>query len=108
MNESGINEDGSTWFRESGQDLGENGYRCRWTRMGGRSHDASSEWAETVQIVFSKFNFDKLPYFFSVTKPYEVIIRNHIKYHPRWMLLIGFIVILDSGGRKVTGPDTKN
>lgn len=49
VNESGINEDGSTWFRESGQDLGENGYRCRWTRMGGRSHDASSEWTETVQ-----------------------------------------------------------
>ncbi|XP_024007637.1 uncharacterized protein LOC18011566 isoform X4 [Eutrema salsugineum] len=47
VNESGSNEDGSTWFRESGQDLGENGYRCRWTRMGGRSNDGSSEWTET-------------------------------------------------------------
>ena len=48
VNESGTNEDGSTWFRESGKDLGENGYRCRWTRMGGKSHDGSSEWKETV------------------------------------------------------------
>ncbi|XP_028083267.1 uncharacterized protein LOC114284529 isoform X1 [Camellia sinensis] len=45
-NESGTNEDGSTWYRESGEDLGENGYRCRWTRMGGQSHDGSSEWKE--------------------------------------------------------------
>ncbi|KAK4746335.1 hypothetical protein SAY87_012647 [Trapa incisa] len=47
VNESGTNDDGSTWYRESGEDLGENGYRCRWTRMGGRSHDDSSEWKET-------------------------------------------------------------
>lgn len=48
VNEAGTNEDGSTWYRESGEDLGENGYRCRWTRMGGKSHDSSSEWKETV------------------------------------------------------------
>ncbi|KAI9109289.1 hypothetical protein K1719_019912 [Acacia pycnantha] len=47
VNESGINEDGSTWFRESGEELGEKGYRCRWTRMGGQSFDGSSEWKET-------------------------------------------------------------
>ncbi|KAB1203572.1 hypothetical protein CJ030_MR8G015395 [Morella rubra] len=47
VNESGTNEDGSTWYRENGQDLGENGYRCRWTRMGGQSPDGSSEWKET-------------------------------------------------------------
>ncbi|XP_050213621.1 protein EARLY STARVATION 1, chloroplastic [Mercurialis annua] len=47
VNESGTNEDSSTWYRESGEDLGENGYRCRWTTMGGRSHDGSSEWKET-------------------------------------------------------------
>ncbi|KAF3446882.1 hypothetical protein FNV43_RR12062 [Rhamnella rubrinervis] len=47
VNESGTNEDGSTWYRESGDDLGDNGYRCRWTRMGGRSNDGSSEWRET-------------------------------------------------------------
>ncbi|KAF9622249.1 hypothetical protein IFM89_030291 [Coptis chinensis] len=46
INETGTNEDGSTWYRESGEDLGENGYRCRWTRMGGRSCDGSSEWKE--------------------------------------------------------------
>ncbi|XP_073290013.1 protein EARLY STARVATION 1, chloroplastic-like isoform X1 [Primulina huaijiensis] len=46
VNESGTNEDGSTWFRESGEDLGDNGYRCRWTRMGGQSHDGTSEWKE--------------------------------------------------------------
>ncbi|KAK3004428.1 hypothetical protein RJ639_020150 [Escallonia herrerae] len=45
--ESGTNEDGSTWYRESGEDLGDKGYRCRWTRMGGQSHDGSSEWKET-------------------------------------------------------------
>ncbi|XP_027353666.1 uncharacterized protein LOC113864298 isoform X2 [Abrus precatorius] len=47
VNESGTNEDGSTWYRESGEELGENGYRCRWTRMGGQSRDGSSEWKET-------------------------------------------------------------
>ncbi|XP_024388478.1 protein EARLY STARVATION 1, chloroplastic isoform X2 [Physcomitrium patens] len=44
--ESGVNEDGSTWYNESGVDFGENGYRCRWTVMGGRSGDGSSEWKE--------------------------------------------------------------
>ncbi|KAF3796685.1 hypothetical protein EJ110_NYTH00892 [Nymphaea thermarum] len=47
VNESGTNKDGSTWYRESGEDLGENGYRCRWAIMGGRSQDGSSEWRET-------------------------------------------------------------
>ncbi|GMH04659.1 hypothetical protein Nepgr_006499 [Nepenthes gracilis] len=47
VNEFGTNEDGSTWYREGGEELGENGYRCRWTRMGGQSHDGSSEWKET-------------------------------------------------------------
>ncbi|KAL6506617.1 Protein EARLY STARVATION 1, chloroplastic [Orobanche hederae] len=46
VNESGTNEDGSTWYRESGEDLGDNGYRCRWTRMGGQSADSTSEWKE--------------------------------------------------------------
>ncbi|KAL6492974.1 Protein EARLY STARVATION 1, chloroplastic [Orobanche gracilis] len=46
VNESGTNEDGSTWYRESGEDLGDNGYRCRWTRMGGQSADITSEWKE--------------------------------------------------------------
>ena len=55
VNESGINEDGSTWFRESGEELGENGYRCRWTRMGGQSFDGSSEWKETVFIYIYNF-----------------------------------------------------
>ncbi|EFJ19379.1 hypothetical protein SELMODRAFT_56868, partial [Selaginella moellendorffii] len=48
-NDSGTNEDGSTWFRECGEDLGENGYRCRYTVMGGRSSDGSTEWKETVR-----------------------------------------------------------
>jgi hypothetical protein len=48
VKESGTNEDGSTWYRESGEDRGENGYRCRWARMGGQSHDGSTEWTETV------------------------------------------------------------
>ncbi|TYI42827.1 hypothetical protein ES332_A01G125600v1 [Gossypium tomentosum] len=47
VNESGTNEDGSTWYRQSGEDLGENGYLRRWTMMGGKSHDGSSEWMET-------------------------------------------------------------
>lgn len=58
VNETGTNEDGSTWYRESGEDLRENGYRCRWTRMGGRSHDDSSEWKETVQSPFLKSRLD--------------------------------------------------
>lgn len=48
VNEFGTNEDGSTWYREDGEELGDNGYRCRWARMGGKSHDGSSEWKETV------------------------------------------------------------
>lgn len=51
VNESGINEDGSTWYRESGEDLGDNGYRCRWTRMGGQSSDGTLAWKETVHIL---------------------------------------------------------
>ncbi|KAM0040046.1 hypothetical protein Hdeb2414_s0012g00389161 [Helianthus debilis subsp. tardiflorus] len=47
VNESGVNVDGSTWYRESGEDFGENGLRCRWTKMGGQTHDGSSEWKET-------------------------------------------------------------
>ncbi|RWW11914.1 hypothetical protein GW17_00024443, partial [Ensete ventricosum] len=47
VNESGTNEDGSTWYRESGEELGDNGYRCRWAKMGGQSYDGSSEWKET-------------------------------------------------------------
>ncbi|KAK9062939.1 hypothetical protein SSX86_020129 [Deinandra increscens subsp. villosa] len=76
VNESGINEDGSTWYRESGEDLGENGYRCRWTKMGGQSSDGSSKWKEA--------------------------------YDPRWIDLTGFIYLLDSGGRKVTGLVLRN
>ncbi|XP_076930520.1 protein EARLY STARVATION 1, chloroplastic-like [Bidens hawaiensis] len=47
VNESGVNVDGSTWYRESGEDFGENGLRCRWSKMGGQSQDGSSEWKET-------------------------------------------------------------
>ncbi|XP_078155568.1 inactive purple acid phosphatase-like protein [Carex rostrata] len=47
VKEFGTNEDGSTWYRESGEDLGENGYRCRWARMGGQNKDGSVEWKET-------------------------------------------------------------
>lgn len=54
VNESGTNEDGSTWYRESGVDLGDNGYQCRWARMGGQSHDGSSEWKEMVCFLFSE------------------------------------------------------
>ncbi|XP_050366652.1 uncharacterized protein LOC126785105 [Argentina anserina] len=46
VKESGTNEDGSTWYRESGEELGDTGYRCRWTRMGGASQDNTSEWRE--------------------------------------------------------------
>lgn len=46
INESGTNEDGSSWYRESGEDIGENGYRCRWSVMGGRNADDTSEWRE--------------------------------------------------------------
>ncbi|XP_047319721.1 uncharacterized protein LOC124923792 isoform X2 [Impatiens glandulifera] len=46
VNEKGSNEDGSTWYRETGEDVGENGYRCRWARMGGQHLDGSSEWKE--------------------------------------------------------------
>ncbi|WOL17406.1 hypothetical protein Cni_G26198 [Canna indica] len=47
VSESGTNEDGSTWYRESGEELGDNGYRCHWAEMGGKSPDGSSEWKET-------------------------------------------------------------
>ncbi|KAG0461832.1 hypothetical protein HPP92_020308 [Vanilla planifolia] len=47
VKESGVNDDGSTWYRESGVEHGNNGYKCRWSKMGGQSHDGSSEWKET-------------------------------------------------------------
>lgn len=53
VTESGVNEDGSSWYRESGEDLGDNGYRCRWNVMGGRNADGSVEWKETVQFHIS-------------------------------------------------------
>jgi hypothetical protein len=61
VKESGTNEDGSTWYRESGEDLGENGYRCRWARMGGQTQDGSTEWKETVCSCF--FTYSGVPYF---------------------------------------------
>ncbi|WOL20653.1 hypothetical protein Cni_G29458 [Canna indica] len=54
VSESGTNEDGSTWYRESGEELGDNGYRCRWAEIGGKSPDGSSEWKETVQRSLGK------------------------------------------------------
>lgn len=72
VSESGQNEDGSTWYRESGEELGEKGFRCRWAKMGGKSHDGKSVWKETV-IFFSiyviyptYFNKSKIIYFFYV------------------------------------------
>ncbi|MCL7029755.1 hypothetical protein MKW94_030818 [Papaver nudicaule] len=44
--ESGTNEDGSTWFRQSGETLKENGYKCWWVRMSGKSSDGV-DWKET-------------------------------------------------------------
>jgi hypothetical protein len=61
VKESGTNEDGSTWYRESGEDRGENGYRCRWTRMGGKSHDCSTVWTETVCSWL--FTYSGIPYY---------------------------------------------
>ncbi|XP_040374541.1 uncharacterized protein LOC121052759 [Rosa chinensis] len=46
VKESNTKEDGSTWYRESGEKLGNTEYRFRWTRMGGASHDSSSEWSQ--------------------------------------------------------------
>jgi hypothetical protein len=65
VKESGTNEDGSTWYRESGDDLGENGYRCRWARMGGQTQDGSTEWKETVcslRSTYSKISYYDIYY----------------------------------------------
>ena len=40
-------ETGNSWFRESGVDRGEGGYRCRWTVKGGAAPDKSWEYRET-------------------------------------------------------------
>ncbi|PIA46887.1 hypothetical protein AQUCO_01500435v1 [Aquilegia coerulea] len=65
--ESGTNEDGSTWYRESGEDHGENGYRCRWTRMGGQSGVEKSgknaegdSWWETWKEVLHQDEWSNL------------------------------------------------
>ena len=49
VKESGTNEDGSTWYKESGEDLGENGFRCRWARMG--SGADGQEWEDRAMMV---------------------------------------------------------
>lgn len=41
--ESGVNEAGTSWYSDSGEDLGENGYMCRWIVMGGRTGHGSSD-----------------------------------------------------------------
>ncbi|XP_042439539.1 uncharacterized protein LOC122024883 isoform X2 [Zingiber officinale] len=46
VSESGQNEYGSTWYRDSGEELGENGFRCHWAKMGGKSPDGKSVWQE--------------------------------------------------------------
>lgn len=38
-------------WRKSGEDVGEGGYRCRWTVMGGAARDGSWEYKETVRRV---------------------------------------------------------
>ena len=38
---------GNSWFRESGVDRGDGGYRCRWTVKGGAAKDKSWEYRET-------------------------------------------------------------
>eukprot|EP00958_Prasinococcus_capsulatus_P002458 scaffold209_cov396-Prasinococcus_capsulatus_cf.AAC.19 len=44
---SGKDEQGNTWWSETGIDRGDKGYRCRWTVMGGASSDDSASWRET-------------------------------------------------------------
>lgn len=61
--ELGINEDGSSWYSDSGEDLGENGYRCCWMVMGGCSVDGFLEWKEVV-CFFIIFLFFVMFYFF--------------------------------------------
>ena len=52
---SGTNADGSTWWRKSGVDTGEDGYVCRWTVMGGSCEDGLS-W-EYKQTWWEKANW---------------------------------------------------
>ncbi|RZS20631.1 hypothetical protein BHM03_00053190 [Ensete ventricosum] len=88
VNESGTNEDGSTWYRESGEELGDNGYRCRWAKMGGQSYDGSSEWKETFRQYLNS--------------------KAYMFFKKSLMHLLSFLGLLDSGGRKVIGLDTKS
>lgn len=43
----GVDEDGNSWWRKSGVDKGDGGYRCRWTVQGGSAGDGSWEYRET-------------------------------------------------------------
>lgn len=43
------------WYRDSGEELGENGFRCRWAKMGGKSPDGKSVWKEMVSFLFFSF-----------------------------------------------------
>jgi hypothetical protein len=44
---NGVDADGNAVFRKSGVDVGDHGYRCRWTIQGRSAQDASWETRET-------------------------------------------------------------
>lgn len=120
--ESGVNAEGGSWYRESGEDLGENGYRCRWTVMGGRNADGSSEWKEAVgdKYFHHVFGVDKGGHFTSFVFEMHLIAwtkRLSMQFHldlycdgfdGTYKLFPYIMIVGCSGGRKAIGLVTRS
>ncbi|KAJ7537461.1 hypothetical protein O6H91_11G006500 [Diphasiastrum complanatum] len=57
---SGVNVDGSRWWRETGVDHRENGVTCNWTVTRGISNDGAVEWEEKFWEASDQFDYKEL------------------------------------------------
>jgi hypothetical protein len=57
---SGVNEDGSRWWRETGVEYRDNGVICKWTTVRGVSADEGTEWQEKFWEAADDFDYKEL------------------------------------------------
>jgi hypothetical protein len=57
---SGVNEDGSRWWRETGVECRDNGVICKWTTVRGVSADEGTEWQEKFWEAADDFDYKEL------------------------------------------------
>ncbi|CAM6100900.1 unnamed protein product [Calypogeia fissa] len=57
---SGVHEDGSRWWQETGVEERENGVLCKWTLIRGVSGDEGTEWQEKFWEASDAFDYKEL------------------------------------------------